>query len=272
VPSEIREKDTSGGGTVYFIGAGPGDPKFLTLEGKRSLDHCKTIYAVDPYPKTYAALVKGKDIRDPFDRLFSEITDEVEKSLGQGNVGFLVPGDLTVFSPFLPLVEHFGERARVVAGVGILNAAAALLKCTLDMPGVSHAIVLTSPKHLDKAGIPDGLAVLANAAGTMVLYMNNRPLNQLAGELAAGFEPVTPVAIVSKVGMDDERVYHATLSTMEKVVGDDDIFGLVSGDPSLALILVGDILKTRSDPAFWDKRKKDSWDRKKKSRKSSPES
>lgn len=258
--------------TVYFIGAGPGDPKFITLEGKGSLMRCKTVYAVDPYPETYAALLMGKDIKDPFEKVFAEITGDVEKELEKGGVGFLIPGDMTVFSPFLPLVEHFGERARVIAGVGTLNAAAALLKCTLDMPGVSHAIVLTSPKHIDKAGTSDGLALLAKAAGTMVLYMNNRPLSQLAGELAAGFGPYTPVAIVSRIGMDGEKVYNATLSTIETVVGDDDIFGLVSGDPSLALILVGDILKTRSDPAFWDKRKKDCWDRKKKIKENSPRS
>jgi precorrin-4/cobalt-precorrin-4 C11-methyltransferase len=271
MPSRKRDKKPFGGGTVYFIGAGPGDPKFLTLEGKKSLAGCKTVYAIDPYPETYGSLLRGKDVRDPFERVFAEITDEVQRGLREGDVGFLVPGDLTVFSPFLPLVENFGERARVIAGVGILNAAAALLKRTLDMPGVSHAVVLTSPKHIYRAGVPGELATLADAAGTMVLYMNNCPLSQLEDELATGFEPFTPVAIVSRVGMDGEKVYHATLSTMEKVVGDDDIFGFISGDPSLALILVGDILQTRSDPAFWDKRKKDCWDRKRRKGLGSPD-
>jgi precorrin-4/cobalt-precorrin-4 C11-methyltransferase len=105
------------------------------------------------------------------------------------------------------------------------------------------------------------MAELAKAAGTMVLYMNNRPLDQLADELGEGFGPDTPVAVVSRIGLDGEEIYRGTLDTISYVVGEDDIFGLVSGNPSLAIVLVGDVLETSSDPAFWDKRKKKFWDR-----------
>jgi precorrin-4/cobalt-precorrin-4 C11-methyltransferase len=249
--------------TVYFIGAGPGDPKYLTLEGREALIQCAVVYAVDPYPETFASLLVDKIVKDPFDMFFEEIALDVKENLSRGSVAFIVPGDLTVFSPFLPLVEHLGDRTHVVAGVGIVNAAAALLKRTLVMPGISHSIVMTSPKHTDKSGEPDELSRLAKAAGTMVLFMNNRPLDQLSGELSEGFAPDTEVAIVSRIGMEGEKTYRATLSTMAEVVGSDDIFGLESGDPSLALVLVGDVLSARSDPGFWDKRKKQFWDRRK---------
>ena len=246
---------------VYFIGAGPGHVKYLTLEGKDALGECGLIYAMEPYPETFAELLPGKTVLDPFERLFEELIEEVQARLASGPVGFLVPGDITVFSPFLPLVEHFSESARVIAGVGTVNAAAALIKQTLDMPGISHSVVLTSPKHIDKAGDVGELDRLARSSGTMVLYMNNRPLTQLAEELSGGFEPDTPVAIVSRVGMEDEKIYSCTLVTMADSVGDDDIFGLVSGDPSLAIIIVGDVLNAKSDPAFWNKRKEKFWDR-----------
>jgi precorrin-4/cobalt-precorrin-4 C11-methyltransferase len=246
---------------VYFIGAGPGAPRYLTLEGSEALAQCSLVYAMEPYPETFGQLLAGKDVRDPFDRVFAQIIEEVEKGLISSPVGFLVPGDITAFSPFLTLAEHFGERAIVIAGVGIINAAAALLKRTLDMPGVSHAIVMTSPKHIDKAGDPGKMGELARAAGTMVLYMNNRPLDQLAEELGEGFEPDTPVAIVSRIGLDGEKIYRGTLATIGSVVGEDDIFGLVSGNPSLAIVIVGDVLETPSDPSFWNKRKKKFWDR-----------
>jgi len=247
---------------VYFIGAGPGHTKYLTMEGKGALQKCGLVYAMEPYPETFAGLLSGKIVRDPFERMFEELIGEVQDASRSAPVGFLVPGDMTVFSPFLPLVEHFSERSQVIAGVGTLNAAAALLRRTLDMPGVSHSIVLTSPKHLDKADDSWDLSRLAAAGGTMVLYMNNIPLDQLAGELSAGFEPDTPVAIAARLGMAGETVYRCTLSTMAETVGEDDIFGFVSGDPSLAVIIVGGVLDARSDPASWDKRKKKFWDRK----------
>ena len=248
---------------VYFIGAGPGDVKYLTLEGSEALARCSLVYAVDPYPETFARLLSGMTVLDPFKRVFDELTEEVKEAARSAPVGFLVPGDITVFSPFLPIVEHFAQGSRVIAGVGALNAAAALIKQTLDMPGVSHSVVLTSPKHIDKAGDAMDLGRLAKAGGTMVLYMNNRPLEQLAEELSGGFESDTPAAILSRVGMEGEKVYRCTLSTMAEVVGEDDIFGLVSGDPSLAIIIVGDVLNARSDPAFWNKRKEKFWNRKK---------
>ncbi len=247
---------------VYFIGAGPGDVKYLTLEGSEALARCSLVYAVDPYPETFAGLLSGKTVLDPFERVFAELIEEVREATRSAPVGFLVPGDITVFSPFLPIVEHFAEGSRVIAGVGTLNAAAALIKKTLDMPGVSHSVVLTSPKHIDKAADTKELDRLARAAGTMVLYMNNRPLDQLAKELSGGFEPDTAVAIASRVGMKDEKIYRCTLATMAETVGEDDIFGLVSGDPSLAIIIVGDVLDAKPDPAFWNKRKERFWDRK----------
>ena len=258
--SEIEKTKTH---SVYFIGAGPGHAKYLTLEGNEALDECAVIYALSPYLDTFDHLLTGKTVRNPFERVFDELIREVEEGLGSAPVGFLVPGDMTVFSPFLPLVEYFSTRSKVIPGVGALNAAAALIKQTLNMPGISHSVILTSPKHVDKDGDMEELDRLARAAGTMVLYMNNRPLHQLAEELSGGFKPDTPVAVVSCVGMQSEKIYRCTLSTMAESVGDDDIFGFASGDPSLAIIIIGDVLDAKSDPASWDKRKKEFWDKRK---------
>ncbi len=248
--------------TVYFIGAGPGDPKYLTREGEEALQGCKVVYGFEPYPETFASLLTGKEVKDPFERTFLEITDDIKECLERGDVGILIPGDLAVFSPFLPLVEYFEGDSRIIAGVGTLNAAAALLRRTLVMPGVSHSVILTSPKRIEKDVGVEEIGQLAKATGTMILFMNDRPLAQLSAELSEGFSPETPVAIVSRVGLDGEKIYRATLSTMAGAVGSDDIFGLESGDPSLALILVGEVLQASSDPGSWDRRKERFWDRK----------
>jgi precorrin-4/cobalt-precorrin-4 C11-methyltransferase len=247
---------------VYFIGAGPGGPRFLTLEGLQALEKCHLVYALPPYPETFSTYLEGKQIKNPFELIFSEINQEVESALKKGSVGFLIPGDLTVFSPFLPLVEHFGDRSQVIAGVGILNAAAALIKRTLDMPDVSHSVVLTSPKHIDKYGDGLSLAELSSAAGTMVLYMVNRPLADVMDELRPGFGPDTPVVVVYSIGLVEERIYQGTLSNIAQVVGEEDIFGLESGKPSMGIVLIGEVLEAHADPSFWNRRKEKFWDRK----------
>lgn len=247
--------------TVYFIGAGPGHSKYLTLEGLEALGNCRLVFALSPYPETFRKYLAGKRVENPFNYLFSEIKQEVEAALDNGSVGFLVPGDLTVFSPFFSLVEYFGDRSRIIAGVGVINAAAAVVKRTLDLPRVSHSVVLTSPKRIGRDTTGTVLGTLASSADTMVIYMNNRPLPQLMEELAPGFGPGTPVAIVYRVGLDGEKVYRGTMATIADVVGDDDIFGFESGKPSMGIILIGDVLDADPDPSFWDKRKELFWDR-----------
>ncbi|MFV1956172.1 MAG: SAM-dependent methyltransferase [bacterium] len=254
----MKKKDKN---KVYFIGAGPGDPKYLTLEGREVLSECSFVFAMRPYPETFAEFLEGKDLADPFEYDFKKIDQEVNRQLKNGSVGFIIPGDMMVFSPFLPLVDWFGERSRVIAGVGILNAAAALLKRTLDMTSVSHCVVLTSPKHIDRDGEKGELARLAALSGTLVLYMNNRPISQLVSELGDRYAPETPVAVIYRIGLPEEKVYRGTVATIADVVGDDDLFGLESGEPSMAIIIIGDVLTSRSDPKFWDRRKKQFWDK-----------
>ncbi len=246
---------------VYFIGAGPGDPKYLTLEGRDALRECNFVFAMPPYPETFADFLKGKDLADPFEYDYKKIDQEVNRQLENGPVGFIIPGDMTVFSPFLPLVDLFGERSKVIAGVGILNAAASLLRRTLDMASVSHCVVLTSPKHIDRDGEEGELARLAALSGTLVLYMNNKPISQLVSEIGDGYSPETPVAVIYRIGLPEEKVYRGTVDTIADVVGDDDIFGLESGEPSMAIIIIGDVLVAESDPKFWDRRKKQFWDK-----------
>jgi len=192
---------------VYFIGAGPGDPKYLTLEGAAALKECIYVFAMPPYPETFSHLFAGKDVADPFKFDFASIDEVVRNNLVEGSVGFIVPGDMTVFSPFLSLAEWYGERSVIIAGVGVLNAAAALLERTLDMASVSHLVVQTSPKHIDREGDAEELQKLAALGGTMVLYMNNKPLTDLVDELGDSRDPATPVAVLFRIGLPEEKVY-----------------------------------------------------------------
>lgn len=261
--SRIFKRMTEKESTLYFIGAGPGAPGCLTLDGKEALQKCLVVYTLHPFPETFAEFLSGKEVRGPLEYGFEELIRDVHGALEQGDAGFLVPGDMTIFSPFLPVLEYFSSRSRVIPGVGTMNAAAAVLKTSLDMPGISHSVVMTSPKRFDGEGGRERFCRLAEGADTLVLFMNNRPLDQLSQELSCRFPPETPVAIVSRIGLEGEKVYRGTLSTIADRVGRDDIFGLESGDPSLALMIVGDVLESRSDPVFWDRRKNRLEERKK---------
>ena len=52
----------------------------------------------------------------------------INTALTSSDVAFLVPGDLTFYSPFQCLVDNLENRAVVIPGVGTANVASAFLK------------------------------------------------------------------------------------------------------------------------------------------------
>lgn len=246
---------------VYFLGAGPGDPELLTLRAARLLAKCPFVYAPTPFEETFAAHLRGKEILIPFDYYFQELLDRIDGQLSTGPVAFLVPGDLTFYSPFQALVDALGERAEVVPGVGTANAAAAYLKKTLDLPAVCNRAILASPRTLgDCPGAPT-MGDLAAPGVTLLIYMNNIPLSELVGQLRAGYGRNVAIAILHRLGLPGEEVVRGTLDDIVTRVGDRDFFNLNSPDrrPALTLVLVGESLDAVTDGHWWDHRRDHIW-------------
>ena len=150
----------------------------------------------------------------------------------------------------------------MIPGVGTVNAAAAHLKRTLDLPGVSSRTLLASPRTLgDRADAPR-LAALAGPGTTLLLYMNNRPLGELAEELARGYgSREVPIALMHRLGLPGERVVMGTLDTIVERAGDFDWFNLQAEDrrPALTLVVVGEALAAEVDGRWWDYRREHIW-------------
>ena len=237
-------------GSIYFVGGGPGDPELLTVRGLGILKRSRLVLAPGHFRETFAQLLEGKESLDPFDYHHKDLVAKVDVYLDRGeDVVFLVPGDLAIFSPVQSLIDYFGNTAEVVPGVSTLNAASAVLKRTFDLPGVSHSTIVTSPKTI--TGSPDTIASLSKQKSTMVLFMNNKPVDELVGELTEGYAPDTPVAVIYLISMPGQEVVMTTLARLGQDVDrarfeDEDVF---------KLIIVGDVLTATEDPSWWDKRK-----------------
>ena len=246
---------------VYFIGAGPGDPQLLTLRGARRLAACKAVFAPTPFEETFAEMLRGKAVLVPFRFSFQELCERVDALLKEGNVGFLIPGDLTFYSPFQGLVDRLGERVEVIPGVGTANVASARLRKTLDLPGVCNRAILASPRTLGDGPEAPTLRQLAAPGVTLVIYMNNLPLPELAAQLRAGYGRDVPIALLHRLGLPGEEVVTGTLEDIVEKVGDRDFFNLQEGNrrPALTLVLVGETLEATVDGAWWDFRREHIW-------------
>lgn len=246
---------------VYFLGAGPGDPELLTRRAERLLAQCRVVYLPPLYDQTFAELLVDKDLFIPFDFYFADLLDLVRQQLVAGPVAFLLPGDLTFYSPFQAVVDALGDQALVVPGVGTANAASALLKKTLDLPGVSSRAVLASPRTLGDGPDAPTMGDLAAPGVSLLIYMNNLPLAELVGQLRQGYGKDVPIALAHRVGLPGEEVLLATLDTIVARVGGRDFFNLDSPNPrpALTLLLVGESLTATAEPSWWDYRRDHIW-------------
>ncbi len=247
-------------GRVYFIGAGPGAADLLTLRACRVLEECQLVYVAEPYDQIFAELLQGKEVRIPFAYYFAELIEQVNEQLKSGSVAFLIPGDLTFYSPFQALIDHFSAVAEVVPGVGTANAASANLKKTFDLPGVCSRAIIASPRTL---GDDNAISIrkLAAPGATLLIYMNNMPLEQLVDDLRAGYGEDVPIALLHRLCLPDEEVVSGTLDSIVAQVGGRDFFNLDTLDkrPALTLVIVGKTLDSKVDGSWWDYRRDTIW-------------
>lgn len=246
---------------VYFLGAGPGDPELLTRRAERLLRECRVVYVPPLYDQPFAELLRDKELFVPFDFYFADLTALIKDQLIDGPVAFLIPGDLTFYSPFQALVDTLGDLAVVVPGVGAANAASALLKKTLDLPGVCSRAVIASPRTLGDGPDAPTMGDFAAPGVSLLIYMNNLPLTELVSQLRKGYGSDVPIALAHRVGLPDEEIIVATLDTIVAKVGSRDFFNIDSSNPrpALTLLLVGESLTADADPAWWDYRRDHIW-------------
>ncbi len=246
---------------IYFLGAGPGDPELLTLRAARLLKECKIVYLPPLYDKTFAEHLEGKELFVPFEYYFDDLISLINEQLLSGSIAFLVPGDLTFYSPFQAIVDALGHVAVVVPGVGTVNAASSVLKKTIDLPGVCSRAILASPRTLGDGPDAPTMGDFAAPGVSLVIYMNNIPLPELVAQLRGGYGKDVPIALAHRVGLPDEDVVIATLDTVVEKVGSRDFFNLNTPNPrpALTLVLVGESLTADADSSWWDYRRDHIW-------------
>lgn len=237
-------------GTVWLVGAGPGDPDLLTRKAECLLRMADVVFydalvgpevvALATGRLVYVGKRSGRHSKDQptIDRLI------VEAALAGHRVVRLKGGDPAIFgraTEELDACRAAGVPVRICPGVTAASAAAADLGVSLTLRGTARRLTFVTAHA--RAGEPLDLdwSTLADPDATLAIYMGKRAAKVVVeGLREAGLAGDTPVALVENASLPESRNLVTRL----------DLLALAArtlGDGP-ALILVGKALRQSDMP------------------------
>lgn len=247
-------------GTVYLVGAGPGDPGLLTVRAAELLSRADVVV----HDALVSASIVG--LAERAERIFAgkrggdraSATQEEITALLVGlaekheTVVRLKGGDPFVFGrggeEALALAAA-GIRFEVVPGVTAGVAAPAYAGIPVTHRGLSTSVTLVTGHEDPAKGEADtDWRALAGGTGTLVFYMSvGRMEENFARLIGGGRSPDTPAAAVEWGTWPRQRTVTGTLATLPEVVRRANV-----GAPSI--VIVGEVVALRERLAWFDRR------------------
>lgn len=236
---------------VYFIGAGAGDVKLLTLRGKEILERADVvIYAgslVNPALLDFAKA--DAEIYNSATMTLEDVLAVIFAAERDGKMtARLHTGDPSLYSTIYEQIVTLRKREipfAVIPGVSSFSAAAAALGMEYTLPERTQTLIISRVEGRTPMPARENLAALASHGASMVLFLSVGMAKKVQRELLSeksGYTDDTPCAVVYKASWDDEKIVCGKLSELPAMVRDNRI-------EKTALILVGDAVSAASDLA-----------------------
>jgi len=231
-------------GTVYLVGAGPGDPELLTLRAARLLGEARLVVhdgLVDPkilamaHPDARLVSVAKRRAHHtlPQEEICALL---VREALAGRDVVRLKGGDPFIFG-------RGGEEAEAcrAAGVpvevvpGISAALGAAAAAQIPLTHRDHASIVSFVAGQCKGLSQQDWAGLAGKGRTLVIYMGVKTAPMIAEKLMEdGLAPDVPVAVIENAARPEMRVLRASLAGLPQLIE-------TRGVKSPALIVIGGV-------------------------------
>jgi len=247
-------------GTVYLVGAGPGDPGLVTLRAVECLRRADVVlydYLVNPatleHAPSSAKLVclghhsTGRALRP------DEIVTRMIEEAGKGRtVVRLKGGDPSIFgrgADEVGALRAAGIPLEIVPGITAGLAVAAFCEIPITHHDNASAVALIAgQERQSKAESGLDYGVLAEFPGTLIFYMGVRRAEQWSRALIEhGKSPETPVAIVRWCTRPRQQTVRCTLGTVVEVIKE-------KGLRPPALFVVGKVVGRASEFSWFTAR------------------
>ncbi len=221
-----REAARAVAGSVYLVGAGPGDPDLLTVKAVRLIESADVILHDDLVPQAILELAtRSAEVVNVGKRCGAKnITQEeinalmVEHARAGRSVVRLKSGDPLLFgraAEELAALAQAGVPLEIVPGVSAAFAAAAAIGRSLTDRDWASNVIFSTGHHAqshNRAALP------ALEDATRVVYMPGRDLTLLAAEwMAEGLPADLPCAVVSRAAQPGQQVVHTTLGALGEI-------------------------------------------------------
>lgn len=226
--------------TVYFIGAGPGDPELITVKGQRLLRSCPVIlYAGSLVPEAVLEGHSAEVVVNTAELHLEQIVALLAEAHAKGqDVARVHSGDPSLYGAIGEQIQHLrrlGIPYEIVPGVTATAACAALLGCELTLPEVSQTLILT--RYASRTKMPEGesLGDLARHRASMAIHLGVGQLEKIVEALLPHYGADCPIAVIHRASWPDQDQVSGTL-------GDILPKARAKGFKRTALILVGRVL------------------------------
>jgi uroporphyrin-III C-methyltransferase len=231
-------------GTVYLVGAGPGDPDLLTLRAARLLASAELVVHDGLVDRAVLALVP------PTAELVSVAKSRARHTLAQEEINALLVrealagrdvvrlkgGDPFVFGRGGEEAEACraaGVPVEVVPGISAANGAAAAAQIALTHRDAASVVSFVAGQC--KGLSEQDWAGLAGKGRTLVIFMGVKTAPQIAEKLMAdGLAPDMPLAVIENACRPQMRVLRGPLAALPELVERERV-------KSPALIVIGEV-------------------------------
>lgn len=235
-------------GSVWLVGAGPGDPELLTRKAERLIGAASVVFydaLVGPevleMAGSSARLVhvgkrSGRHSKDQktIDALI------VEAALAGERVVRLKGGDPSIFgraTEELEACRSAGVPVRVCPGVTAASAAAATLGASLTLRGLARKLTFVTAHARAGEALDVDWSRLADPEATLAVYMGKAAAAEVSSRLMAeGLAGDTPVALVESASLPEERVFLTRLDLLP-------LSAMTALSDGPALLLIGEALR-----------------------------
>lgn len=233
------------GGTVYFVGAGPGAADLISVRGRELVCAADLLmYADSLVDEAHASYAKpGARVLGSSTMTLDRMVELMTEAAQRGDVVVrLHSGDPSIYGAMheqVVALRAAGVPYVVVPGISSAFAAAAALGVELTVPNVAQTVIFTRAQGRASA-VPKGesLRSLATHGTTIALFLSAAIIRRAVEDLTAGgYAADTPAVVAYRVSWPDELLLRCTLAEVESTLRAHTI-------TKSALILIGPALAT----------------------------